>query len=65
VDESNAGSLVLLRRTCSVQGRHRLMNFINEPYICGEHVEGAPLLGHRDLKRYLAWPVAPSAWNTG
>jgi hypothetical protein len=45
VDESNAGSLVLLRRTLfKFKGVSNRMDF-TEPYICGEHVDGAaPLL---------------------
>jgi hypothetical protein len=39
VDDSNAGSLVLLRRTLfKYKGVTDWMNFINEPYICGEAV---------------------------
>ena len=58
VDESNAGSLVLLRRTLfKYKGVTDWMNFINEPYICGEHVEGAaPLLrASWTSKRYLGY----------
>ena len=58
VDESNAGSLVLLRRTLfKYKGVTGWMNFINEPYICGEAVEGAaPLLrASWTSKRYLGY----------
>ena len=58
VDESNAGSLVLLRRTLfKYKGVTDWMNFINEPYICGEAVEGAaPLLrASWTSKRYLGY----------
>ena len=58
VDESNAGSLVLLRRTLfKYKGVTDRMNFINEPYICGEAVEGAaPLLrASWTSKRYLGY----------
>jgi hypothetical protein len=58
VDESNAGSLVLLRRTLfKYKGVTDRMDFINEPYICGEHVEGAaPLLrASWTSKRYLGY----------
>jgi hypothetical protein len=42
VDESNAGSLVLLRRTLfKYKGVTDRMDFGNEPYICGEFVDGA------------------------
>jgi hypothetical protein len=45
VDEANAGSLVLLRRTLfKYKGVTDWMNFINEPYICGDFVDGAALL---------------------
>jgi hypothetical protein len=46
VNDSNAGSLVLLRRTLfKDNGVTDRMNFSNEPYICGDFVEGAaPLL---------------------
>jgi hypothetical protein len=46
VNDSNAGSLVLLRRTLfKYKGVTDWMEFTNEPYICGEPVEGAaPLL---------------------
>jgi hypothetical protein len=67
VDESNAGSLVLLRRTLfKFKGVSNRMDFSNEPYICGEAVEGAaPLLrASWTSQRYLVMPVAPSAWNT-
>ena len=58
VDESNAGSLVLLRRTLfKYKGVTDWMDFVNEPYICGEHVEGAaPLLrASWTSKRYLGY----------
>jgi hypothetical protein len=58
VDESNAGSLVLLRRTLfKYKGVTDWMNFINEPYLCGEAVEGAaPLLrASWTSKRYLGY----------
>ena len=58
VDESNAGSLVLLRRTLfKFKGVTDRMDFINEPYICGEAVEGAaPLLrASWTSKRYLGY----------
>jgi hypothetical protein len=68
VDESNAGSLVLLRRTLfKYHGVTDWMNFGNEPYICGEFVEGAaPLLrGHRGPPSGTwVMPVAPSTWST-
>jgi hypothetical protein len=45
VNEANAGSLVLLRRTLfKYKGVTDRMNFSNEPYICGEAVEGASSL---------------------
>ena len=58
VDESNAGSLVLLRRTLfKYKGVTDWMNFINEPHICGEHVEGAAALLRASWtsKRYLGY----------
>jgi hypothetical protein len=58
VDESNAGSLVLLRRTLfKYKGVSDRMDFINEPYICGEHVEGAASLLRASWtsKRYLGY----------
>jgi hypothetical protein len=58
VDESNAGSLVLLRRTLfKYKGVTNRMDFVNEPYICGEHVDGAaPLLrASWTSKRYLGY----------
>ncbi|HET9302978.1 MAG TPA: hypothetical protein VFO20_09400 [Propionibacteriaceae bacterium] len=58
VDESNAGSLVLLRRTLfKYKGVTDRMNFADEPYICGEAVEGmAPLLrASWTSKRYLGY----------
>ncbi len=58
VDESNAGSLVLLRRTLfKYKGVTDWMNFTNEPYMCGMHVEGAaPLLrASWTSKRYLGY----------
>jgi hypothetical protein len=58
VDDSNAGSLVLLRRTLfKYKGITDWMNFVNEPYICGEHVDGAaPLLrASWTSKRYLGY----------
>ena len=58
VDEANAGSLVLLRRTLfKYKGVTDWMNFINEPYICGEHVEGAASLLRASWtsKRYLGY----------
>ncbi len=58
VDESNAGSLVLLRRTLfKYKGVSNWMNFINEPYICGEPVEGAGTLLRASWtsKRYLGY----------
>jgi len=58
VEESNAGSLVLLRRTLfKYKGVTDWMNFINEPYICGDAVEGAaPLLrASWTSKRYLGY----------
>ena len=58
VDESNAGSLVLLRRTLfKFKGVSNWMNFINEPYICGEPVEGAGTLLRASWtsKRYLGY----------
>jgi hypothetical protein len=58
VDESNAGSLVLLRRTLfKYKGVTNRMDFINEPYICGEHVEGAATLLRASWtsKRYLGY----------
>jgi hypothetical protein len=58
VDDSNAGSLVLLRRTLfKYKGVTDWMNFTNEPYICGEHVEGAAALLRASWtsKRYLGY----------
>lgn len=58
VGESNAGSLVLLRRTLfKYKGVTDWMNFINEPYLCGDPVEGAaPLLrASWTSKRYLGY----------
>jgi hypothetical protein len=58
VDDSNAGSLVLLRRTLfKYKGVTDWMNFGDEPYICGEDVEGAaPLLrASWTSKRYLGY----------
>jgi hypothetical protein len=58
VDESNAGSLVLLRRTLfKYKGVTDRMDFVNEPYICGEHVEGAASLLRASWtsKRYLGY----------
>ena len=58
VEEANAGSLVLLRRTLfKYKGVTDWMNFINEPYMCGMHVEGAaPLLrASWTSKRYLGY----------
>jgi hypothetical protein len=58
VDESNAGSLVLLRRTLfKYKGVTDWMNFINEPYICGYPVEGAATLLRASWtsKRYLGY----------
>jgi len=57
VDESNAGSLVLLRRTLfKFHGVTNRMDF-TEPYFCGEHVDGAaPLLrASWTSKRYLGY----------
>ena len=57
---------MLLRRTLfKFHGVTDWMNFINEPYICGEAVEGAAAL----LRAWTStgiWvmPVAPSAWST-
>ena len=58
VDEANAGSLVLLRRTLfKYKGVTDRMDFGNEPYICGEFVDGAaPLLrASWTSKRYLGY----------
>src|SRR5512133_3670806 len=58
VDESNAGSLVLLRRTLfKYKGVTDWMNFGDEPYICGEDVEGAAALLRASWtsKRYLGY----------
>jgi hypothetical protein len=58
VNESNAGSLVLQRRTLfKYKGVTDWMNFINEPYICGEAVEGAAALLRASWtsKRYLGY----------
>jgi hypothetical protein len=58
VNESNAGSLVLLRRTLfKYKGVTDWMDFGNEPYICGEFVDGAaPLLrASWTSKRYLGY----------
>jgi hypothetical protein len=58
VDDSNAGSLVLLRRTLfKYKGITDWMNFVNEPYICGEHVDGAASLLRASWtsKRYLGY----------
>ena len=58
VDDSNAGSLVLPRRTLfKYKGVTDWMEFTNEPYICGEAVEGAaPLLrASWTSKRYLGY----------
>jgi hypothetical protein len=58
VEEANAGSLVLLRRTLfKYKGVTDRMNFINEPYMCGEFVDGAaPLLrASWTSKRYLGY----------
>ena len=58
VDESNAGSLVLLRRTLfNYKGVTDRMNFSNEPYICGDFVEGvAPLMrASWTSKRYVGY----------
>ena len=58
VDESNAGSLVLLRRTLfKYKGVTDWMNFGDEPYICGEDVEGvaALLRASWTSKRYLGY----------
>jgi hypothetical protein len=58
VEEANAGSLVLLRRTLfKYKGVTDWMNFINEPYICGEDVEGAAALLRASWtsKRYLGY----------
>jgi hypothetical protein len=58
VDESNAGSLVLLRRTLfKYKGVSDWMNFIKEPYMCGMHVEGAAALLRASWtsKRYLGY----------
>jgi hypothetical protein len=58
VDESNAGSLVLLRRTLfKFKGVTDRMDFGNEPYICGDFVDGAaPLLrASWTSKRYLGY----------
>jgi hypothetical protein len=58
VNESNAGSLVLLRRTLfKYKGVTDWMNFINEPYICGYPVEGAATLLRASWtsKRYLGY----------
>ncbi|HJR16225.1 MAG TPA: hypothetical protein VJ808_05165 [Gemmatimonadales bacterium] len=58
VDESNAGSLVLLRRTLfKYKGVTDRMDFVNEPYICGEHVAGAASLlrASWSSKRYLGY----------
>jgi hypothetical protein len=49
---------VLLRRTLfKYKGVSNWMNFVNEPYICGEHVDGAaPLLrASWTSKRYLGY----------
>jgi hypothetical protein len=57
VADSNAGSLVLLRRTLfKFKGVSNRMDF-TEPYICGEHVDGAaPLLrASWTSKRYLGY----------
>jgi hypothetical protein len=58
VNDSNAGSLVLLRRTLfKYKGVTDWMNFINEPYICGDAVEGgaALLRASWTSKRYLGY----------
>jgi hypothetical protein len=58
VDEANAGSLVLLRRTLfKYKGVTDWMDFGNEPYICGDFVDGAaPLLrASWTSKRYLGY----------
>jgi hypothetical protein len=58
VDESNAGSLVLLRRTLfKYKGVTDRMDFVNEPYICGEHVAGAASLlrASWSSNRYLGY----------
>jgi len=58
VDESNAGSLVLLRRTLfKYKGVTDWMNFGDEPYICGEDVEGAAALLRASWtsQRYLGY----------
>jgi hypothetical protein len=58
VNEANAGSLVLLRRTLfKYKGVTDRMDFGNEPYICGEFVDGAaPLLrASWTSKRYLGY----------
>jgi hypothetical protein len=58
VDESNAGSMVLLRRTLfKFKGVTDRMDFTNEPYICGDFIEGAaPLLrASWTSKRYLGY----------
>jgi hypothetical protein len=58
VEESNAGSLVLLRRTLfKYKGVTDWMNFGDEPYICGEDVEGAAALLRASWtsKRYLGY----------
>ena len=58
VDESNAGSLVLLRRTLfKYKGVTDRMDFVNEPYMCGDPIQGAaPLLrASWTSKRYLGY----------
>jgi hypothetical protein len=58
VDESNAGSLVLLRRTMfKYHGIDNRMNFTNEPYTCDLAVEGvgALLRASWTSRRYLRY----------
>ena len=58
VDEANAGSLVLLRRTLfKYKGVTDWMDFSNEPYICGDFVDGAAALLRASWtsKRYLGY----------
>jgi hypothetical protein len=58
VNDSNAGSLVLLRRTLfKYKGVTDRMDFVNEPYICGDPIQGAaPLLrASWTSKRYLGY----------
>ena len=58
VHDSNAGSLVLLRRTLfKYKSVTDFMNFGDEPYICGDAVEGAASLLRASWtsKRYLGY----------